>query len=137
MSLCCSKEPSVSDTLRGDPAKLLPSAQASSTTAVPLAYLLLASLAKLASCPIKHKHFDCDGGSNSHTHSTSSDNSSQAVSDKNTTLMTHIVHCQLLDAINSLLLLTRHSHRHNICRRLMACWNVILRRRHLGWVSSL
>ena len=32
---------------------------------------------------------------------------------------------------------TRYSHRHNIRRRLMACWNVIPRRRHLGWVSSL
>ena len=29
------------------------------------------------------------------------------------------------------------SHRHNIRRRLIAGWNVILRRRHLGWVSSL
>ena len=27
--------------------------------------------------------------------------------------------------------------RHNICRRLMTCWNVIQRRRHIGWASSL
>ena len=44
--------------------------------------LLLASLAELAWCPIKHKHFDCDGESNSHAHSTTSNNSSQSVSDK-------------------------------------------------------
>ena len=40
------------------------------------------SLAELASCPLKHKQFNCDGDSNSHTHSTSSDNSSQSISDK-------------------------------------------------------